>query len=95
MLIMRPCLSFCQYVHASDRMGRMAKQLFRIADVAHLGGVARRKALTPEQRSMIARNASLAKHRRLTKQQRSEAARQAVLARWKQYRAAKKKGAAP
>ncbi len=49
---------------------------------ARKGGIARKKALTNEQRQRIARQAALARHRRSTKAERQEAARKAVLARW-------------
>jgi len=55
---------------------------FRIAKVAHLGGIATREKLTPEERAASARKAARARWRRTPKAARSEAARKAVLARW-------------
>jgi len=60
----------------------MRKKVFRIADVAHLGGIARRERLSAEERSESARHAVQARHKRSTKRQRQDAARKAVLARW-------------
>ena len=90
MLIIRPCLRICQYVRASDRMGGMKKKPFRIADVAHLGGMARRDKLTLAQRAEISKNASLARWKKIPKAERQELARRAVLARWKAVRSRKK-----
>jgi hypothetical protein len=73
----------------------MRKRPFRVADVASLGGIARREKLTPEQRSASARKAALARHMRSTKGQRSEAMRRAVQARWAKAKAVKKKIAKP
>jgi hypothetical protein len=58
------------------------KDLRNPAARTRLGGLARKEALTSQQRREIARNAALARHKRTTKKQRQEAARRAVQARW-------------
>ena len=64
--------------------------------VARLGGFARKKKLTPEERQAIARQGARALNQQMTAKARSIAARKAVLARWKKYRTAqKKKGIMP
>jgi len=50
---------------------------------AHAGGVARREALTPEERSRSARKAAQDRWAKTPKTGRSEAARQAVMKRWR------------
>lgn len=52
------------------------------------GGIARREALTPEQRSESARKAALARNTKLSRKRRKEIATKAAEARW-----AKKKDA--
>jgi hypothetical protein len=64
----------------------MTKRAFRIAQVAHLGGIARRERLSAAARSESARHASLAKHRRLTKAERAASARRAAQVRWMRWR---------
>jgi hypothetical protein len=64
------------------------KTPWSIARVAHLGGIATRRALTPRQRKAAARQAARARWKRATKAQRSEAMRRRVLARWARVKAA-------
>jgi hypothetical protein len=57
---------------------------------ASQGGKARRLALTPEERSAIAKKAADARWRSASREERRAAARKAVRARWAKKRSAKK-----
>jgi hypothetical protein len=70
----------------------MGRQRPWLARAARLGGIARRTALTPEERTASARQAVLARWKRTPKAARSEAARKAVLARWAKAKVRTKSG---
>ncbi len=72
--------------------GSMRRKRFSVAEVAHLGGIARRNVLTPEERAASARQAVLARWKRTPKAARQEAARKAVQARWAQEKEKQLKG---
>ena len=80
--VIRACLNTKRMAAVPESALQGRKRPFRIADVAHLGGIARRERLTDEERSESARQAVIARHQRSTKKQRQEAARRAVQARW-------------
>jgi hypothetical protein len=66
--------------------------------VAHLGGTARARNMTPEQRSESARNAAIAKWKQLTPEQRTKiatkASRAAAIARTRRAKEKKERAAA-
>jgi hypothetical protein len=49
---------------------------------ASQGGKARKEALTPKERSAVARKAVLARYKTMTREERREIARKAARARW-------------
>jgi len=53
-----------------------------VREMARLGGLARKKAMTPEERRKAAQKAIRARWRKTTKAERSEVARKAAQARW-------------
>jgi hypothetical protein len=53
-----------------------------VREMARLGGLARRKAMTPEERSKAAQKAVRARFRKMTKAERKAVARKAAQARW-------------
>ena len=56
----------------------------------HVGGTRRMAALTPRERTQLARTAARARWEKVPKAARSEAARRAVLARWARAKAKKR-----
>jgi hypothetical protein len=69
---------------------RRRKRPWNVGTVAHLGGVATRERLTPEERRHNARRAAFARWVDVPVEARVDAARKAVTARWAAWRAAGK-----
>ncbi len=59
-------------------------------DSGRVGGTRRMAALTPQERTQLARTAAHARWQGVSKAARSEAARKAVLARWTRAKAKKR-----
>ncbi len=62
-------------------------------DSGRVGGTRRMAALTPRERTQLARTAAHARWEKVPKAARSEAARKAVLARWARTKAKKRRDA--
>ena len=66
------------------------KKSITVAEAGRLGGLARRKNMTPEERSANAANATKARNQALDPVRRAAIARKAAQARWKKAKKAGK-----
>lgn len=79
----------CQYV---PRQGILKGVTMKPQDSGRVGGTRRMAALTPRERTQLARTAAHARWKGVPKAARSEAARKAVFARWARAKGKKQSG---